>query len=358
VTTIHQLVPAFSRGDAVGASVLRVRRTLRDLGFESEIFGDVIDPGLAHEARPAEDVYSGAVAADAFIYHFSIGAPMSRRVALLPAPRILMYHNITPPHYFRAVNPTVAYWLERGREELRMLAPRVDLVLGLSQFSLDEAAAAGSRRGAVVPAVDMFHLPAVPQQRSTTPEILFVGRIAPNKCHQTLIRALAALRATDEPEATLVLAGHAHDCLPYLEALRRLIRDLGLDGAVTLTGERVSDAELSALYARAWLFACASEHEGFGVPLLEAMSFDVPVLALSSGAVPEVVGDAAMLLGSDDPLLWAAAMARLLRDEPLREGLVAAGRSRLQLHTEETLRTALRDALQGIGLRSATAAKR
>jgi glycosyltransferase involved in cell wall biosynthesis len=231
-----------------------------------------------------------------------------------------------------------------------MLAPRVALCAGVSAFNVEEMRLLGARRTAVVPPqVDMSRLRPRPSRAQSPPLLLVVSRVAPNKRHDDLIRALAALRATAQPEARLAIVGRSTDTEDYVASLRDLACRLGVDGAVQWAG-RLDDAAVGDMYARAAVYVCASEHEGFCVPLLEAMAFNVPVVAYAAGAVPDTLGGAGMVLRGKDPLVWAAAIDRVLRDGALRAALVQAGRRRLADFAPDAVRRRLAEALAGIGV--------
>jgi glycosyltransferase involved in cell wall biosynthesis len=331
--------------------VLRTRAMLRRLGFRSAIYADLIDRRLGREAHPATELPGRLGPGDALLYHLSIGSPLARMVEAVPSRRVVVHHNITPPEFYRGTSPRVVYWLERGERELRRLVPLADLVIGDSTYNLEAALAAGARRHVVIPPpVDLGRLAPREARPALPPELLFVGRIAPNKRQEELIRVLAALRATALPDARLVLAGSADDTGAYLAGLRRHAERLGVAAAVDLPATRLGDAELGARYASASVFACASEHEGFCIPLLEAMAFSVPVIAYAAGAVPETLGGAGVLTDSRDPLVWAGLIGRLVGDGRLRRGLAAAGRRRLADFSEEAIRGRLAAALRAIGV--------
>ena len=349
---VHQLLPDFAAGDAIGAITLQTQRMLRTLGFESEIYAQVIDERLRGAARPAAGIEDKLGDGDAVIYHLSIGSPLAATFARLPVPRIILYHNITPPAYYRAANPRVAARLDSGRAELRMLAPRVELCAGVSAFNVEEMRLLGARRTAVLPPlVDLQRLRPRPSAPAQPPLLMFVSRVAPNKRHDDLVRVLAALRATAQPDARLAIVGRFTDTEDYVAAVQGLAADLGVAGAVQWAG-RLDDAAVGDLYARAAVFVCASEHEGFCVPLLEAMAFDVPVVAYAAGAVPDTLGGAGIALRSKDPLLWAATVDRVLRDGGLRRSLAAAGRRRLADFAPDVVQARLAAALRDIGVTS------
>ncbi|HEX3604885.1 MAG TPA: glycosyltransferase [Candidatus Dormibacteraeota bacterium] len=328
-----------------------MRSMLRGLGFRSEIFADLIDRRVAREARPADELARRTGDGSTLLYHLSIGSPLARMVEGFEGPRVLVYHNITPPDFYRGTSPRVVYWLERGERELRRLAPLADLVIGDSTYNLEAPLAAGARRHAVVPPpVDLSRLAPRAARPARPPVVLFVGRLAPNKRQEELIRVLAALRATAAPDARLVLAGSADDTGGYLAGLRRLAERLGVADAVDIPARRLSDVELGAHYAAASAFACASDHEGFCIPLLEAMAFSVPVVAHAAGAVPETLGDAGVLVRDRDPLVWAGLLGRVLTDQRLRATLTAAGRRRLEDFSTAATTRRLEAALREIGV--------
>lgn len=347
---VHQLISDFASGDAMTGITAQMQAMLRDMGFESEVYADVIDKPLRDRCRRASLLEREVGPDDAVIYQLGIGSRIAYSFARVTGPRIIHYHNITPAAYFRETNPRVAARLLAGRRQLAMLVPRVDLCAGVSGFNVEEMRLLGARRTAVIPPVaDLRHLDPRPSQPSQPPLLLFISRVAPNKRHDDLIRVLAALRATALPQARLAVVGRFDDTEDYRDSLQRLAADLGVADAVDWMG-RLTDAQVGDVYARASVFVSASEHEGFSVPLLEAMAFDVPVVAYAAAAVPDTVDGAGLLLRNKDPLVWAAVVDRAIRDGELRRRLVAAGRRRLQDFTPGAVRGALGGALASIGV--------
>ena len=345
---VHQLLPSYGAGDAIGGAVLGMQAVLRRAGWRSEVFAQHRDPRL--EARPAADLSGAVREEDAVLYHHSIGSPVAETFASCSGRKVVVYHNITPPEFYAGTSDEVAYWLERGREQLRRLVPAADLVIGVSEFNLAECLPLGPRRTAVVPVpVDLARLRPRPAVPADPPRILAVGRLAPNKRHDTLIRAVAALRATDLPGARLVLVGGSHDTGGYVGRLRALAASLSVEEAVEMPGT-ADDSRLGDEYALSSVLAVSSAHEGFCVPLLEAMAFGVPVVALDAAAVPGTLGGAGLLLSDRDPLLWAAALSRVISDPALREELATRGRRRIEDFSPERMEAALLAALAGAGI--------
>jgi glycosyltransferase involved in cell wall biosynthesis len=329
-----------------------MRDALRDAGLRSEIFAEEIAQRLLGEARPAEQLAGSVEAGDVVLYHLSIGAASALLFAALPCRRVIVYHNITPAEYYRVVSPRVAYWLERGRRDLARLAPAVELGVAGSAYSAAELSAVGCPATMVIPPpVDLERLSPRPAGASGAARLISVSRLAPHKRQDQLIRVLAALRAGGQPAATLTLPGGGDDTASYVAGLRRLARELDIAEAVALPG-RLGDREIGDLYASSSVALSASEHEGFGMPLLEAWAFDLPVVARAAAAVPETVADAGILLPDADPLIWAAIIDRLIRDGGLRGLLVARGRRRLSAFSDRLFRERMAELLERLHLRS------
>jgi glycosyltransferase involved in cell wall biosynthesis len=178
-----------------------------------------------------------------------------------------------------------------------------------------------------------------------------VGRFAPNKRHDKLLVILKALRETGHPDARLILAGGLGDAEPYVATLRFQAAELGIEDAVTIPQAGISDQQLRDYYSNASVFVCASEHEGFCMPLIEAMAFSVPVVALDAGAVRETAGGAAVLMNTNDPLVWAGVVARVLDDNHLRSQLIYAGKKRVSDFGSSSIKDKLKAALERIEVR-------
>ena len=341
MTEVHQFLPTFAGRDAIGAHTLRLRRLLRDAGFGSDIYAvdthdDVRHDALAANAFPSR---SGASSDAWILYHFSIGHPLFDRVRTFDARLALDYHNITDATYFWRWEPRAATTMLEGRRQLAVAAPAVEFGVADSEFNRQEIADLQCPRTAVAPIlVDFREFDATPdadllasRRRARAGgglDWLAVGRIAPNKCVHDIVLAFAVYRRLHDPRARLTLVGGQSAGL-YWRALHKLAADLDVADAVTFT-DVVSHAELLACYRTADVLLCLSEHEGFNVPVVEAMYFDVPVIAYAAAAVPDTVGDAGLLLADKDPVVVATAVERLRSDPSLRQSLVEAGRKRVE----------------------------
>ena len=334
---IHLFVPMLHRRDAVGEHTRTVRDLLVAEGVPSTIYTELPDPDTVDETRPYTEFEQHAVPGDVLVYQVATRSDMTGWLATRPEPLVLNYHSITPSAFFARWNNGIARGQEVAVRELADLAPRCVLGIGVSAFDVAELEAAGCRDTLVVPVANVQLPPPAPdpdalaalESRAAAggPWWLSVGRLAPNKAHQDTIAALFVARATGSPDAHLTIVGGPTEP-HYAAALHRYAADLGLSGAVEFT-TRLSPGELAARYAAADVLVMCSEHEGFGVPLVEAMAQGLPVVAYDSGAVAEVAGDAAVLLDRKSPRLVAGAVADLLGDPARRDALVAAGRARM-----------------------------
>ncbi len=348
--TVHQVLPTWEPG-AIGTHALHVARALEAAGIACATWADEIRPGLAGEAHPtAELLGARARRGDVLLFHTAMGTATAELVLARPEPLVVDHHNITPPSFFDAWEPALAENLELAQRQVARLARRAVLGLADSAFNAHDLRRDGCRRTAIVPVMAdyaRFGVVAHPAWSSTSPtKWLFVGRLAPNKAQHDVVRAFAWYRAAYDADARLHLVGSA-PFDGYAAALHRLIERLGVGAAVELTGS-VSDDELADQYRTADVYVSCSAHEGFAVPVVEAMAAGVPVVALAATAVPETAGAAALLVDRADPALIATAVARLRRDPDLRASFVAAGVARAAELAPERSATALIEAIAPI----------
>jgi glycosyltransferase involved in cell wall biosynthesis len=354
MTAVHQLVPNFDDGDAIGNHIRALRRLLRGWGYASEVYAQYIHESLARDARFFTRYRDVSDPRNVVLFHFSIGSEVTSFFAGLPDRKVLVYHNITPAEYFIGVNARVADRCRRGRWELQRLAAVTDLALGVSEFNRRELEAAGFRRTGVLPILldwaSYQHPPVRALQRGygegTT--LLYVGRIAPNKRIDDLIRAYYFYRRLD-PGSRLLVVGSAVDTEGYLAGLQKLAAELGVLDGVVFTGQ-VPQAELCTYYRLASVYLSMSEHEGFGVPLLEAMHFGVPIVAHAAAGVPGTLGGAGLLVNAKDFPVVAELIHRVVTEPVLRDAVVAGQRERLEAFDSAIIGEQLRGHLDSLSV--------
>ncbi len=351
------VLPELARYDAVSMHT----RVLRDLLIENNHEVSVVVERMNATDETAESdgcedltlLSDWEARADLTILQHAIGSITAEEVVRRRVQVAVNYHNVSPPEFFESWDFDQVAGLRWGREQLLDLAPITSVGIAVSEFNARDLRAAGVGRVEVVPVlVDGAVLPSrwgpvggsAPGGCAGSPAtVLFVGRLAPNKCQQDLVAALAVLRRWRE-DVELVLVG-ASSADVYSQALRGFAVELGVGDAVRFAGS-VSSEELAGWYRRADVFVCLSAHEGFCVPLVEAMAWGVPVVAAAAAAVPETLGGAGLLLADKSPVVVASAVQRVLEDSGLREGLVRRGLTRAQQLSPEAARQRMRDVLK------------
>lgn len=350
---IHQLVAGFSNGDAISNEARRIREVIRAWGNPSEIYCE--HSRTLPELRPGvrELGLAGSTVApdDIALLHLSIGSPVNDVFRALRCRKAILYHNITPPDFFRAVNEPVAEQLAEGRRQAAALAGVAEVNLADSAYNAEELAAWGYAQPRVLPLLlDLDglggpHDPAIAARLDDGLEnILFVGRCAPNKRIEDLLLTFHHYQRFVNPRSRLVHVGSFAGMEIYHAILTTLAGELGLQN-VDFLGS-IPDAGLRACYARARAFLCLSEHEGFCIPLLEAMSRDVPVLAFDRCAVPETMDGAGVLFREKEPRQVAEMLGRLAAPGPFRDQVLDGQRQRVRRYRERDLSAELRACLQ------------
>jgi len=332
---VHQVAAGAAPRDAITHHMLEARDVLRGLGLRSEIFvePDHIHPGLAGQVRGAPEWDRLAQPGDAAILHYSIASPAFTHVMDRCDRCALHYHNITPAELLWRWAPRVALECAIGRRRLSELATRVTAVGADSAYNAQELGPLGFTGATVLGVMrqPMPPLPRMPRRPDGPARLLFVGRGIPNKAQHHLIMTSAAL-ADAGLDHEIQLVGAWSGAPAYEDHCRALAAALGVEHSVVFAGS-VSEDELGRAYAEADLFLCLSDHEGFCVPLLEAMSASLPIVAYASSAIPETLGEAGLLLDDKSPSLVAEAVVEVLSN-PLLAAAHAAARP-AQLHRFE-----------------------
>lgn len=346
---IHQIVAGYANGDAISNEARMMRALFRSWGFDSHIYSEQkrILPELRGEARDLAASRADFRPDDVLLLHLSIGSDVNDVFPTLPGRKAILYHNITPPDSFRGVQDQTAHLLARGRQQAKSLAGSAAVVMADSRFNAEEIAAMGHADPQVLPLVlDFSMLRAKPsrrilqQYRDGMVNLLFVGRCAPNKKIEDLLNAFYYFQRFVQPASRLIHVGSFAGMEQYHALLQTRIRELQLKH-VELVGSVPQD-ELNAYYAVARAFLCLSDHEGFCIPLLEAMSHDVPVVAYAAGAVPETLDGAGVLVREKRFDLIAEVLGRVTEDEPLRTAILKEQRARLARYENQDVAADLR----------------
>ncbi len=344
---VNQFLAGFTYGDGITDYVIELKRVISEMGFPSNIYAVKVDTYMKNlktnrairytEYEPCLD--SGRNVA---ILHFSIGENLNTFVERLPDRKVLIYHNVTPARFFESFDEDVSMQLESGREDISSYVDVPDVSVGVSEYNCKELKRYGFRN------VRLLHPPAFYLSRFSSvsdrevlgkykdgnANILFVGRVAPNKRIEDLIKVLYVCRKKLHMNIRLIVVGSYNLWEKYYSFLRKLISRLGLGGDVVFT-DKVKNHELVSYYRIADVYLSMSEHEGFGVPLIEAMMFGVPVLAYGVTGVPYTVGYGGILFDKKDFYEIAEVIKEVVSDSELRSTLVEAGRQRAEDFSKE-----------------------
>ena len=350
---IHQLTAGFAAGDAISLEAVAIRDLCRAMGVASEIFvpAERTASDCRHLVKPLEEYRPGA--SELLIYHYSIQTPATGVFRRAPSRKVALYHNVTPASFFRAFDDDVTRQLEAARRELAEVAGLADAVWADSAFNAAEISALGATNVRVLPllfSARAFDVPADPvvSQGLSGPskKILFVGRMAPNKCVEELIEAFAWYHKRIERRSELILVGSERTCPRYFAMLRMFAAELDLM-AVSFV-RYASPAGLIAYYQRADLFATTSRHEGYCLPVVEAMYKGVPVLARNVGGVPEAMDGAGVAFDAASPEELACLMHRMMSDPALRNEILASQQARIRRLLARPVPEEIRSLLAGL----------
>lgn len=350
---VHQFLTSYSYGDAIGNEAMEIRDYLRSQGIGSEIFTLHFHPRYAHQVCNYLDYDRFSSPDNAVIYHFSIGSPVTKKFLRLDDRKVIIYHNITPYHFFLDYHRILAKDCFKGRVELNSLAGCVDLALGDSEYNRRELVEAGFPKTGVLPLVmdfSKFDLPVLPVFRRLFGDgrtnILFIGRVIPNKKVEDVIRAFHMYQRHFNHDSRLFIIGEHRGFERYLSALQGLVtalqvRDVHFSGHVPLA-EMVSYAKLAHLYLH------LSEHEGFCAPVLESFHLGIPVVAFDAGAVAETMNGGGVLVRQKDPLHIAALCHEILTRPDLKAALLAGQERALEKYRRQRTGGILLDHLRTV----------
>lgn len=339
---ISQVLCAAGPVDAVTNQGFACRALFDQWGWSGTDYTPVLASGLPRgrlrhlrELRPGPD--------EVLLLHYSGYARGLEQVFDSRRRSLLISHNITPARYFWDSDPSEGVRCELARTQLGELAGRVGALAGVSEYNARELHELSGRTAGVIPVLfDRSRLEPAGEPPTGPPTILFVGRLVPHKRQDLVIRAFARFRQS-QPDARLVLVGTPLS--PEFAARLVQLSERLAPGSVAFESG-VSGERLAQHYRAAHAFLCLSEHEGFCIPLLEALHFGVPVIARDRGAVAEVLGDAGVLLSPDDGLATIAELLRIVvSDRELRDELRARGERRLDVYDHAGTAARLREQL-------------
>ncbi len=333
--TVEQFLPAFHYGDAVSNSALALHRFLLSRGVASRLITLTSDESIKDQAMLFSDYKLDLDSLK--IMHFAIPSPLTDFFLELKGKKILIYHNITPARFFAGYSDFFVRFVTAGRAHLGRLSNCFDLSLGVSQYNAGELRDLGFHDVRVFPLlVNLDDYGQEPSRaymellKNERKNILFTGRITPNKKIEDLIRTIFFYKKYISPAVRLIVVGNTSSLPKYFHAVSDLAARFYLTAEdVFFTGHLPLD-EFLAVYRVADVFLSMSEHEGFCLPLLESCIFQVPLLAYDAAAVAETMDGAGILFRDKDASLVAGLVAQVLESRSLRQQLQSQASARIE----------------------------
>lgn len=347
---IHQILPTFSPGDAIGNEVIEINKTLTKWGYKSQIYAENIHPEMTAKKHLEYDKVSSKD--NLLIFHFSIGSDISHYVRKLPDKKIIRYHGITPERYLYGINDYIQHLLVRGREELKLYPELTDMALANSRYTQLELSNLGFKRTEIFPLLlDLNIYDKNPNEnlisrfKDNYVNILFVGRVIPQKNQHIILKIFSYYKLLN-PRSRLFLIGNFEGCENYFNQLQEIVRKLKLKD-VHIPG-KVPMSDLISYYKLADVFLCMSEWETFCVPLVESMYFDTPVLAYNRTAIPDTLGNSGILINKLKSEEIAEMIDLVVKDEAFRNKIIRKQRERLKDFERSNMENLLKEYIQQV----------
>lgn len=336
---VIQMLSTIAYGDAVSNDAMALETVIKSMNYNTRIYAEsIVSPLDKKNALPIDQI--GTLKdEDVVIYHFSTGSELNFRFGNLKCRKILVYHNVTPPEFFKNNDEGFMGVCQFGLDGIKYLADKVDYCIADSEFNKQDLINYGFKckidvLPIIIPMEDYEKKPDKKTMREMSDgktNILFTGRVAPNKKHEDIIAAFYYYKRLYNPNSRLILAGSFKETDPYYIRLDKFVKRLGLvrDEDFIFTGHTKFN-KIIAYYKCADAFLCMSEHEGFCVPVVESMIYGVPVVAYASTAVPDTMGKGTMVINDKNPVVVAGCIDKVMRDTQLRNSLIANQKERLK----------------------------
>ncbi len=348
--TIHQFLPVLAKHDAIGETVLEMQKSIIDMGYESEIFVEKpIEPTKTitksfTEYTPQKN--------DLIIYHHSIGSALAKYLSELDQPKLLFYHNITPSKFFIDYDQSLVSELDQGREQLKLLSNSFKYAMAASGYNKNELTSYGFKN-----ILDMQYFLNLerfneikPDQNilnsySDTINLIFVGRRSPNKKVEDILKIFAYYKIFNQ-NSKLFLLGGSWSVEKYIKKLEKLKHELKINNKDIVSIESLSDKELKSYFQISNVFICMSEHEGFCIPLVESMFFNIPIIAYNAGAVPDTLGGSGILVNHKKFGEIAQMIDILMSNDLLKKQIIEKQNQRLLNFNKDVCLTLLKNNIE------------
>lgn len=331
---IIQLFSSLSYGDAIGNDILALDAIIKENGFQTKIYAEKIDKRISPELASHISEFT-AEPTDLLILHVGGATKLNQWIKEVKCKKVMIYHNITPPIFFDNYNKKSAEYCERGLKEVESLNQTFDMVLACSDFNRQNLLDMGyackiNVLPILIPFDDYKKTPnqaVLEKYNDDFTNIIFLGRLVPNKKQEHVLEAFSEYQKKFNNKSRLFIVGNPAGCENYSEKLKEYAKKLNVKNVI-FTGHTRFD-EILSYYKLSDLFLCMSEHEGFCVPLVEAMFFNIPIVAYASSAIPWTLNGSGFLLEEKNPELTAAVMNRILTDSSLKEKILKNQQERL-----------------------------
>lgn len=349
---IVQMLPSLAYGDAIGNNVFAIKDLLDEMGYATEIYAETIDGRLPKGSAKQVEQLPDLQSEDIILYHASTGSRLNYDLGKTPGRKLVIYHNITPPEFFHQYSPEAERSAVWGLDGMQYLAKYVEYCIAVSEYNKSDLINLGySCKIDAIPILIRFEDYEKEPNEATLrryqndgiTNILFVGRVVPNKKQEDVIRAFYCYHKAFNPNSRLILVGG--EIKLYAKRLKEYAKLLGIEDCVIFTGHTKFD-EILAWYRLADVFVCMSEHEGFCVPLAEAMYFDVPIIAYDCAAIPDTLGGSGVLLETKEPDKIAWEIHRLVEDQDWNMAVVQKQQERLKDFAPKKVKKELAKALK------------
>ena len=351
---IIQLVSSLNFGDAVGNDALAIKHMLERAGYATAIFTFAIHPKIKEENVYSIDLLPELTEEDIIIYHYASEDGFRKLIEDTAAKVVLRYHNVTPPEFFHGYDEKAEIITRKGLVQIKGMRDAIDYGMVDSEQNKRDLEQMGyqcpiSVVSILIPFKDYEQQPdkdVVTRYSDGKKNIVFVGRIVPNKKFEDVIACFAAYKEKYDSSARLFLVGNYQETDIYYQYLQEYIKKCGVKDVI-FPGHIAFNAIL-AYYKIADLFLCMSEHEGFCVPLVEAMFFETPIVAYASTAIPGTLGGSGVLVETKEPEMVAETMNRIIRDEQYRHEIVVGQKQRLKDFSYENIKEQILDEIEKV----------
>ena len=342
---VVQILSTVSFGDAVSNDALAISKVISEMGYETAIYSENISNKIKDPIVQPYSKLPALTNEDIVIFNHSTGSKLCYTLPKLGGRKMMIYHNITPPEFFEGYSREAMTLTEFGYEGTKFLKDKIDYVMADSSYNANDLKNMGYKcdmfvRPILIPFEDYEKEPDedIIKQYSDDgyTNIVFVGRIAPNKKQEDLIKTFAYYKKNVNPKSRLILVGNDGGMERYSTALKKYAEALEVDDVI-FTGH-ISFKAILAYYRVADVLLCMSEHEGFCVPLVEAMFFKVPIIAYDSSAIADTLGGSGILVNDKDPVFVAHLIDRLVNDKALKEHVIHTQNERLKDFSYENVR--------------------